>query len=93
MDAVYDRAALIALPRNLRELHVNHLIQLIEPATLIFLITMRYNQTQMTGPPFSVNYEEITSLYKEYTIQHLADKELQNLPHHLKERGLKNMLE
>lgn len=93
VEAVYDRAALIALPQDLRKLYVNHLMQLIEPATLIFLITMQYNQTEMTGPPFSVEQEEISSLYEGYNIQHLTDKEIQKIPHHLKERGLKNTLE
>jgi hypothetical protein len=40
-----------------------------------------------------VAYEEINALYEGYNIQHLADKEIQKIPHHLKERGLKNTQE
>jgi thiopurine S-methyltransferase len=93
IEAVYDRAALIALPQDLRKLYVNHLMQLIEPVTLIFLITMQYNQTEMKGPPFSVSQEEIGLLYEGCNIQQLAEKEIQIIPEHLKERGLKSMTE
>ncbi len=68
-------------------------MQLIEPVTPIFLITMQYNQTEMTGPPFSVSQEEIGLLYEEYSIQQIAEKEIQIVPEHLKERGLKSMTE
>jgi thiopurine S-methyltransferase len=68
-------------------------MQLIEPVTLIFLITMQYNQTEMKGPPFSVSQEEIGLLYEGCNIQQLAEKEIQIIPEHLKERGLKSMTE
>jgi len=44
IDAVYDRAALIALPEDARNSYAEYLVELITPATAIFLITTVYNQ-------------------------------------------------
>ncbi len=63
IDAVYDRASLIALPPAMRAAYARHLASLLEPGTPCLLITLDYNQRQMDGPPFAVTGEEITSLY------------------------------
>jgi thiopurine S-methyltransferase len=63
IDAVYDRASLIALPPAMRAAYARHLASLLEPGTSCLLITLDYNQRQMDGPPFAVTGEEITSLY------------------------------
>ncbi|MCY6383495.1 thiopurine S-methyltransferase [Hoeflea prorocentri] len=62
VDAVYDRAALIALPVSLRRRYVRHLFEITNFARQ-FLITLDYDQTQMDGPPFSVPADEIDVLY------------------------------
>jgi thiopurine S-methyltransferase len=59
IDAVYDRAALIALPAELRPRYVDHLRALVAPGTPGLLITLEYEQAQMTGPPFSVVDAEV----------------------------------
>lgn len=43
IDAVYDRAALIALPPDVRKSYSKRLIELTTPATTMFLITTVYN--------------------------------------------------
>lgn len=57
-DLVYDRAALIAMPPDLRGSYVSHLLDLAQDATLL-LVTLEYPQDQMAGPPFSVPEEEV----------------------------------
>lgn len=93
IDAVYDRAALIALPQDLRQLYAEHLIQLLQLSTPIFLITMLYNQNEMNGPPFSVEQDEINLLYENFNIRQLASVEVNSTPTHLKARGLTNVME
>ncbi len=59
--ALYDRAALIALPVAMRERYAAHL-QKIMPACVGLLITLDYNQDEMPGPPFSVGNDEVQRL-------------------------------
>ncbi|MBT2341475.1 MULTISPECIES: thiopurine S-methyltransferase [Pseudomonas] len=59
--ALYDRAALIALPGSMRERYAAHL-QAILPECAGLLITLDYDQAQMPGPPFSVGDEEVQRL-------------------------------
>lgn len=68
VDAIYDRAALIALPYKLRPIYVDTCLNWLKPGGGILLKTMSYNQEEMQGPPFSVHDEEVTELYK-----HCAD--------------------
>ncbi|AHL33030.1 thiopurine S-methyltransferase [Pseudomonas brassicacearum] len=59
--ALYDRAALIALPVSMRERYAAHL-QNILPECVGLLITLDYDQAQMPGPPFSVGDDEVQRL-------------------------------
>ncbi len=77
--AVYDRAALIALPEDLRQKYVKHLLEVWGEQTpkesSILLITIEYENEKMKGPPFSVSEKEIESLYGEFfNIQKLAEE-------------------
>lgn len=63
IDGIYDRAALIALPDHMRRRYAQHIIDLSDEATKMLLVTTVYDQTHMPGPPFSVNIEELISLY------------------------------
>lgn len=57
---VYDRAALIALPEDMRQAYVEQLIRLTPEARRILLITLAYpEQEAFSGPPFSVPDEEV----------------------------------
>ncbi len=94
ITAVYDRAALIALPATLRRRYVDYLISLLCPSTKILLITTVYNQSEMPGPPFSVDRNEIETLYGTYLhIDLLYDNPIQKIPEHLRKRGLSDATE
>ena|SRR3989338_525537 len=60
--ALYDRAALIALPPELRERYAAHLTRILPPACQGLLITLDYDQTQLDGPPFAVPDQEVRRL-------------------------------
>lgn len=65
VDSIYDRAALIALPPEMRQRYVRHL-----PATpRILLVTVEYPEEAMSGPPFSVGEAEVRSLYAGYQVE------------------------
>jgi len=62
VDASYDRAALVALPRDMRARYADHMAR-ITAAAPQFLICFEYDQSLMTGPPFSVNADEVARIY------------------------------
>jgi len=61
--AVWDRAALIALPRDMRVRYARHLAGLVPAGARVLLVTMAYPDEGVDGPPFSVVPTEIASLY------------------------------
>ena len=63
ISAIYDRAALIALPPDLRRRYVEHLRALTSPGTPALLITLEYPQDQLAGPPFAVMEAEVRARY------------------------------
>ena len=76
IDAIYDRAALVALPDNLRARYAQHLQTLTNTAPQL-LITYGYDQNVRPGPPFSVEPEEVTRLYgNAYTLELLQRDEI-----------------
>jgi len=62
VDAVYDRAALIALPSEMRRRYVPHLAALTAGVRQL-LVTLVYDQSLAAGPPFSVSEDEVLALY------------------------------
>lgn len=62
-DLVYDRAALVALPEAMRKDYARLISQALKPGGRYLLITFAYDQSQMSGPPFSVSDEEVHALY------------------------------
>ena len=65
VDAIYDRAALVALPEEIRRRYTGHLME-ISDGTPQLLLTFEYDQSVMDGPPFSISNEEV--------IQHYGDR-------------------
>ena len=62
IDAIYDRAALVALPESMRENYATHLTEITNNAAQL-LICFEYDQNLMDGPPFSINEETVQKYY------------------------------
>ena len=76
IDAVYDRAALVALPAATRIAYTKHLRE-ISGACDQLLITFEYEQQLIEGPPFSVDSSELQRHFAEsHEIRLLETKEL-----------------
>lgn len=72
VDAIYDRAALVALPETMRGRYAAHLIEITDRAPQL-LISYDYDQSLVDGPPFSVSNEEVNRLYRDsYDLTPLA---------------------
>ncbi|ATG88367.1 thiopurine S-methyltransferase [Methylomonas koyamae] len=84
VDAVYDRAALVALPAEIRRKYAAHLTGLTAVAPQL-LVAYEYDQLLAEGPPFSVVADEVLGLYAgSYRLTPLARSEV--------EGGLKGMV-
>lgn len=62
IDGIYDRAALVALPKAMRKQYTKHLSYLTDAAPQL-LITFDYDQELLDGPPFSVPASEVEEHY------------------------------
>ncbi len=72
VDAVYDRAALVALPEGMRDQYTAHLKSLTALAPQL-VIGYEYDQTLVPGPPFSVTPDELHRHYGDsYALTPLA---------------------
>jgi len=62
-DALYDRAALIALPARDRPRYANVLRRCLSPKARGLLITLDYQPADEVGPPYSVAEQEVRELF------------------------------
>ena len=92
-DLIYDRAALIAMPRDRRPEYAQHLKSLLVPGGNILIISLEYDPKKMEGPPFAVTESELRSLFKELTIAKLHEHDAIDEESRFKERGLDWMKE
>jgi len=94
VDAVYDRASLIALPPELRQSYAAHLETLFPTAVPRLLITLEYDQTEMPGPPFAVHPPEVESLFSgSHQVKPVAALDLIDESPRFRERGLSRLEE
>lgn len=89
VEAVYDRASLIALPPSMRERYAGQMKALLDDETPVLLITLDYDQEQMAGPPFAVRESEVRALYEPvFDVQVLAAPDVLDESPRFRERGL-----
>jgi thiopurine S-methyltransferase len=88
VDAVYDRAAWVAMPPELRPDYCRQLRLLSEKAPQL-LIALDYDQQKMDGPPFALCHSEILHHYqKDHHCILLESQELIEQEPRFRERGL-----
>lgn len=69
ISASYDRAALVALPEDMRKDYTRHLSLITNYAPQL-LVTFDYDQAEHAGPPFAISADEVSSHYAQnYQIQ------------------------
>jgi len=90
--AIYDRASIVAIEKFDRKKYVDHLISFLDKKGRILLITIEYNQNQMTGPPYSVTPKEILSLFAPWcSLKLLETSDI--LDDRFRKKGLSHLLE
>jgi thiopurine S-methyltransferase len=73
IDGVYDRAALVALPADMRADYARHVHTITADAPQ-FLLCFDYDQSVMEGPPFSVDKAEVERVYGHHYTLSLIEK-------------------
>jgi thiopurine S-methyltransferase len=63
LDLIYDKAAIVALPPDMRADFAQKVLQLCNQGTQMLVQAFEYEQHEMSGPPFSVDTDEINSHY------------------------------
>lgn len=92
--AVYDRAALIALPPEARRRYARHLSGSLPAGWRMLLVTIDYDQGPHSGPPFAVPADEVRMLYGSVaSIERLERKEAIERSASLKAKGVTELWE
>lgn len=74
---VYDRAALIALPADMRKRYADELYSKLPRGCRGLLITLEYPQHEKAGPPFSVTEHEVRALFgRDWAIDALERRDI-----------------
>jgi thiopurine S-methyltransferase len=92
--AVYDRAALVALPPERQPMYARRIMALAPESAPILLITLEYAQPDMPGPPFSTPAAQVERCFgARYPLERLEARDaLQDNPG-LRARGLAALTE
>lgn len=94
VDAIFDRAALVALPPSMRTDYALHLAKLATPGCRNLLVSFDYPQAEMNGPPFSVPQSEIRALFgAHFDIAALGREDILDAEPRFRDRGLTRLTE
>lgn len=76
-EGVYDRAALIALPAEMRIRYAHELYSNLQVGCRGLMITLEYPQQEKSGPPFSVEQDEVRTLFeRDWAIDRLERRDI-----------------
>lgn len=94
IDAVYDRAALVAMPPELQPRYAAKVAELMPQSAQALLIGLDYNETEMRGPPFAVSQSRVRALFDDaFDIDLLDARDGLAKSDHLAKRGVTRLEE
>lgn len=93
VTAVYDRAALIALPPPMRQRYVEHLRAHLVSGWQLLLITLDYRQSERAGPPFSVPDAEVRDLFAGCKVSVLQESQVLDDHAVFRDQGMTSLFE
>jgi thiopurine S-methyltransferase len=86
-DAVYDRAALVAIDPPLRARYVETCRALCKPGAPTLLVSLAYDQSKAPGPPFSVAEADVRTLFAPRVVERLGRRDVP-APPNFAQRGV-----
>ena len=91
-EALYDRASLIALPRDRRPDYARHTDALLTAGAYRLLVSLEYEQALVKGPPFSVLADEVRSYWPALTLVDTCE-DIENAPPKFRQAGVSSICE
>ncbi len=73
IDGVFDRAALVALPPELRDRYIAHLNILAPDMKRELLVSLDYPAGSAEGPPFSVDEAEVRARFASWVVEKVEE--------------------
>lgn len=93
IDLIYDTKAIIALPAKMRDNYTKKLLSLAHPKTQMLIQTLEYKQSEMNGPPFSVDEQELKHLLgNRFTLKCIHEQSKLEELQRFQQRGLSSYL-
>lgn len=93
IDVIYDKAAFVALPPDMRKDYSKKILELCGQSTQILLQIFEYNQDEMNGPPFSIPEDEIQQNFGEqFSIELIHEQSKLDELNKFQRRGLSSYL-
>lgn len=94
VQGIYDRAALIAFPPEMRHRYAARITGLLSPGVKGLLVTLEYLAGEMEGPPFPVFEDEVRELFPDdWKIDVIERVDCLEANTRFKERGLTELTE
>ncbi|MEQ1672266.1 MAG: thiopurine S-methyltransferase, partial [Hyphomicrobium sp.] len=94
IDALYDRAALVAMPPELQPRYAAKLAELLPAGGKALLIGLDYNTNEMSGPPFAIPQMRVRELLSpSFDIELLEARDGLTKSEHLAKRGITRLEE
>lgn len=92
--AIYDRAALVALPPEMQQRYADKMAELVPAGGQVLLISLDYHPGEMQGPPFNVPQARVQALFeKQFDVTLLEARDGLTKSEHLKKRGITRLEE
>ena|SRR3990167_689990 len=91
ITTIYDRAALFALPYEIRKKYVNFIKEKTRFLSKIdmLLMTVEFDQSLKQGPPFSIDEKEVRELYSDvFFIEKLPEEDVSAFKDHPKFKNI-----
>lgn len=94
VGAVYDRAALVAMPPEMQDSYAGQLLRLLPGRPPLLLITLEYDPREMDGPPFPIPEDTVNRLFGQtYRIDLLSTREILDDNPAFRNKGLTRLTE
>jgi thiopurine S-methyltransferase len=94
VQAAYDRAALVALPPQARAKYAQQFAMLMPTGSRTLLVAFEYDQTLKAGPPFSVEPDEVATLYGTiFSVEEVARVDILDASPKFAEQGVRRLHE
>jgi thiopurine S-methyltransferase len=94
IGAIYDRAALVAMPPAMQDRYAGQILRLLPHHPPVLLITLEYDAAEMNGPPFPIPEETVVRLFgPAYRIELLSARDALEGNPQLRAKGLSRLTE